>query len=259
VTHDAVLHLTMPATGSAQVAEILAALDLSMAVPLRSGPELLGGGLLGPEDSAGLRPGAADAVAAALLELGAGKALVVLDVRRQDRLMEYAHLHAVRNGSTVSFAAQFPRARDAVLDWQDLADRVEAVPGVAEVVLRPVEVFRARPAALVADLLVRVGATEPIDLPTVSAPSTFTARGVRVARTLNAHTSPEEQVLVREFVAATFPGPRAGNQFLKTRTRAAILAAYAALNRTLFRARLPEFDEGAYTDDARTDALGDKT
>jgi hypothetical protein len=192
-------------------------------------------GELGPQDATGLRPGAAEAVAAALAEAGADKAVVVLDVCRQDRLMEYAHLHAVRHGSARSFAEQFPYFRKPVLDWADLADRIEAVPGVAEVVLRPAEAYG-----------VCLGAP------------TFSARGVRVARALNAHVSPDEQVLVRQFVTENFPGPASGNQFLKPEARATILAAYAALNRALFRVRLPEFPEDAYSDDARTAALADQ-
>lgn len=282
---DAVLHLALPATGSVQISQVLGRLGLRerglavaadadldaealarcavaerdvthAGVVLLSGPALLGGGMLGPADAECLRPGAADAVAAALAELGAGKARVVIDVRRQDRLMEHAHLHAVRHGSSVSFAEQFPQAQEPVLDWQELADRVAAVPGVAEVVLRPVETFRARPELLAADLVFLTGVVEPVVVaPAVPVPPTFSARGVLVARALNEHVGPEEQALVREFVAENFPGPPAGNQFLRAQTRAAILAAYAALNRTLFRARLPDLPEDAYLDDAHTAAL----
>ena len=284
---DAVLHLALPATGSVQISQVLGRLGLrerGLAVVtdadvdaaelarravaerdathaeavLLSGPALLGGGTLGPADAERLRPGAADAVAAALAGLGADKARVVIDVRRQDRLMEHAHLHAVRHGSSVPFAEQFPQAQQPVLDWQELADRVAAVPGVAEVVLRPVETFRARPELLAADLVVLTGVVEPVVAPAVPVPPTFSARGVRVARALNEHVRPEEQVLVREFVAENFPGPPAGNQFLRAQTRAAILAAYAALNRTLFRARLPDLPEDAYLDDARTAALASR-
>jgi hypothetical protein len=284
---DAVLHLALPATGSVQISDVLGRLSLrerGLAVAadpiddvaelarraaaerdatgaqlvLLSGPALLGGGPLGPDDARCFRPGAADAVATALAGVGAGRARVVLDVRRQDRLMEHAHLHAVRNGSAVPFAEQFPRADEPVLDWQDLADRVAAVPGVAEVVLRPVEAFRARPDLLAADLVGRTGLAEPVAVPAVQFPPTFSARGVRVARALNAHVRPEEQGLVRDFVAENFPGPPVGNQFLRAQTRARILAAYAAVNRTLFRARLPELPEDAYTDDVRTAALASR-
>ena len=169
--------------------------------------------------------------------------------------MEHAHLDAVRKGSAVPFDEQFPRAGDPVLDWHDLAGRVADVPGVAEVVLRPVEAFAARPDRLAADLLIRAGAREPVTPARVPDPPTFSARGVRVACALNAHLLPGEQALVRDFVATNFPGPRSGNQFLRPQTRARILAAYAAVNRALFRARLPEFPEDAYADDARTAAL----
>jgi len=205
---EALLHLTLPADASA--------------------PDVLGWDTLGPQDADGLRPGAADAVASALADLGADKARVLLDICRQDRLMEYAHLRAVGHGSTVSFAEQFPYFRAPVLDWADLAERIAAVPGVIEVTLRPAQVH---------------------------ASPTYSARGVKVLRALNAHVTPEEQALVRAFVAENFPGPPSGNQFLKPARRAQILAAYAAVNRALFRAWLPALPEDAYSDDVRTAAL----
>lgn len=205
---EALLHLTLPADSSA--------------------PDLLDWHTLGPQDAGGLRPGAADAVAGALADLGADKARVVLDICRQDRLMEYAHLRALGEGSTLRFAEQFPYFRAPVLDWADLAERIAAVPGVIEVTLRPAEVHLS---------------------------PTYSARGVKVLRALNAHITPEERPLVRAFVAENFPGPPSGNQFLKPGRRAEILAAYAAGNRALFRTWLPDLDEDAYSDDARTAAL----
>ncbi len=104
---------------------------------------------LGVDDSERLGPGAVEAVSARLRDLGASEVRVVLDVRRQDRLMEHAHLQLIRAGGTGEFVEQFPAP--TVLDWADLAERVAAVPGVAEVVLRPVEGFGERPVALAAD------------------------------------------------------------------------------------------------------------
>jgi hypothetical protein len=63
---------------------------------------------------------------------------------------------------------------------------------------------------------------------------------------------------VRAFVAQTFPGPPSGNQFLKPARRAEILAAYAAVNRALFRTWLPDLDQDAYSDDVRTAALASR-
>ncbi len=230
MNHDLVVFLGMPATGSDRT---LARAHIDPGVAVLNDPHLLGGEPLGPADAERLRPQAEANLAAALAQRGATDARVLLPIRRQDHLMEFAHLHAVRAGSAVPFAEQFPHPRNPTLDWADLAARLAGVPGVALVELLPVEV-----------------APEP------APPVTYSARGIRVARSLNGHLeSDAERDLVASFVAEHFPGRPTGNQFLSAATRARVLEAYAAVNRRLFREWLPGLPEDAYLDDTHTRTL----
>ena len=244
MSFDWIVYLGLPATGSD---DGWAPVPLHPDVPLLWGADLLGPEPLGPADSERLRPGAAAALGAALASLRAVDARVVLPIRRQDHLMEYAHLHAVRAGSASPFAEQFPYSRDSVLDWGDLAARLCEVRGVSRVDLVPVE---ANPAAAVFDALVDAGHVGGECVAGDPAPvSTYSARGIRVARALNAHVASDaERDLVREFVAATFPGPPGPNLFLSAATRARVVAAYRDANRRLFREWLPEYPEDAWID-----------
>lgn len=174
--------------------------------------------------------------------LGGGPARLLLPVRRQDRLMEHAHLDLVRRGGSTTFAEQFPRPARPSLDWADLAERLAAIPGVERVDVLPLD-FGASPLQQVLGALALPSRPEPGEPPTLS------VRGIRVARSLNAHLANDtERELVRDFVASTFPGPRGPNLFLSAATRARVLAAYAAANRRLFRDWLPAYSVDAWND-----------
>lgn len=247
---ELLVYLGLPATGSDQVLPVIA--ELVGDLPVLADPALLGSEPIGPADAERLRPEAGERLRAALAEHRATRARVVLPVRRQDRLMEYAHLDEVRRGSAVPFAEQFPRPRHPSLDWGDLARRLSEVPGVEDVVVSPLECSTDPVQAFIAG----AGVLGPWDHPAPPAPPTYSARGIRVARALNAHLVDDaERALVREFVAAQFPGPIEGNQFLSAGTRSRILNAYAAANRRLFRDWLPGLPSDAWLDDTRTARL----
>jgi hypothetical protein len=257
---DLTLHLTLPATGGGAVWQGLAGPGLlapTGTAPTGT-PVRLAGAWLDEHQLRGGRafcPDAAAVVRDRLRSLGANSARVVLDVRRQDRLMEHAHLAEVRSGGVGSFAEQFTDPTTPVLDWGELAERIAAVPAVAELVVRPVELYAEWPGQLAAHLLRCAGLTEVAPVPAAGEP-TYTDRGIRVARAMNAHlVSDAERVLVREFVAGLFPGPETGNLFLDDAARAGVLAGYAEVNRKMFRTWLPELPEDAYLDDDRTAAL----
>jgi hypothetical protein len=250
---DVVVHLSLPATGGVEVWRALEGARSAERGLLEAC--LVADDDLGPADTPVLRPHAPTVLAKALAAVGASRARVVLDVRRQDRLMEYAHLHSVRVGGSVPFVEQFPMPEDPVFDWSDLAARVASVPGVAQVVVRPLEAFAEHPELLAADL-VRLAGLPDIRPTAVVAPTTWTNRGIQVARALNPHLCSEaERTLSRDFLSTNFPGPASGNQFLRAGLRTRILAAYEPINRKLFRTWLPELPEDSYLDDDRTAVL----
>jgi hypothetical protein len=265
--HDLTLHLSLPATGGTALWRALSGPAMESAGVLAPGrspsggaPVRLAGTWLGPtelgsSDVVRFRPDAEAAVAERLAALGASGARVVLDVRRQDRLMEHAHQGQVRSGAVTSFAEQFEQPLVPVLDWGTLAERITAVPGVAAVVLRPVELFAAWPGQLAGHLL-RLAGISGVPTAPADAPANYTDRGLLVARAMNAHVvSDAERELVQEFVASLFPAPEAGNLFLDEQLRTGVLAGYAEVNRRMFRTWLPELPEDAYLDDERTAAL----
>jgi hypothetical protein len=265
--HDLTLHLSLPAAGGVPLwralsgpamdaAGVLApGRDRSGGAPVRLAGTWLGETELGSSDAGRFRPDAEAAVAERLTGLSASGARVVLDVRRQDRLMEHAHLSLVRSGAVCSFREQFGQPRTPELDWGELAERIAAVPGVAEVTIRPVELFAEWPGQLAAHLL-RVAGIPGVTPGPARAAANYTDRGILVARAMNAHVaSAAERELVTEFVASLFPGPETGNLFLDDVLRTGVLAGYAEVNRKMFRSWLPELPEDAYLDDDRTAAL----
>jgi hypothetical protein len=265
--HDLTLHLALSATGGTPLWRALSGPPMASAgvlapgrlqsggTPVRLAGTWLGGAELGPSDAGRFRAEAQAVVAERLAALGASRARVVLDVRRQDRLMEHAHLGLVRSGAVCSFTEQFSRPQTPALDWGELAERIAAVSGVAEVVVRPVELFAEWPGQLAAHLL-RLAGISGIQPGPAVAPANYTDRGLLVARAMNAHVvSDAERALVAEFVASLFPGPETGNLFLDEQLRAEVLVGYAEVNSKMFRKWLPELPEDAYLDDDRTAAL----
>lgn len=203
-----VVYFGVPATGSDRVLPVI-------------GDDVIVGG----------DPFAAEAVDA-LRDLAAVR--VLLPVRRQDRYMEHAHLDAVRRGSAVPFAEQFPRPKEPTLDWAAVAERLSAVRGVEQVDVLPLDTDD--------DAVARA-----LGVTLLEPPPTYSARGIRVARALNAHLETDaERALVRDFVTATFPGRTGPDQFLSAATRARVVEAYAEANRRLFRDWLPGYPETAW-------------
>ncbi|MGQ0845165.1 MAG: hypothetical protein ACT4QF_13640 [Sporichthyaceae bacterium] len=230
-----IVYLGLAATGLEQVAGLLPEHVLA-------GEHLLGAEPLGVADADRLRPDAVPALTAALA--GATGVRLLLPVRRQDRLMEHAHLAEVRRGGSTPFAEQFPNPKDPVLDWAELAERLSGVPGVERVEVLPLDPdLDLGHGAWVDALSELVGPAEGL----FDRPPTYSARGIRVARAMNGHLETDaERALVREFVAATFPGPSGPDLFLSAATRARVVEAYRSANRRLFRDWLPGYPETAW-------------
>lgn len=183
-----------------------------------------------PFDDAALGP-MRDAVAAT----PADQVRLVVHVRRQDRLLALSYLDLVEAGSTASFAELFPHAAEPVLDYGALLDRLGALPRVAGVEVRPVEVARSDPADH------RV----------------YTSKGLQIALAMNPHLDTEaERRKVRTFLREHFADPAAGGDgVLDPTVRQNILDAYSGMNRTLFRTWMPDLPEDAYTSAAATQEM----
>jgi hypothetical protein len=224
---------------------------------------LLGEGPIGLRDAHTFRPYAERALGQVVAALSPTRARVLLHTHRQDRLMELAHLERIGEGSTEPFADQFPSAATSVFDYGALLARLAAVPGVDEVVARPVELADAGVHAFVNDVLGLLGLQDRVDLYAIGSdvwpqPPVYTEQGARLALALHPLASGRrEHDLIRGFLQRRYLATEAGAADLLDRgTRERILAAYREANERLFREHMLGLPADGYADDTRTFDLG---
>jgi hypothetical protein len=234
--------------------------------PLRtivSSNRLLGVGDVGRRDAEQFRPYAAPATAQVIKALSARRVQVVLYTQRQDRLMELTYLQRMRTGRAHAFEEEFPGCFEPRFDYLELIDRLRTVPGVADVVVRPVELVDAGQHAFVNDFLGLVGLENRLDLNAMGLdpwpyPPGYSARGARLALALTPlmDTRTEHRRL-RGFVWDNYSArERYDTDFLDRDVRRRILDSYAERNRELFRTHLPDLPVESYSDDPSTFGLG---
>ena len=189
---------------------------------------------LRPPGPAPFDDAALEAIAAAVAATPAEQLRLVVHVRRQDWLLELSYLQAVENGVTGSFDSLFPSAAQPVVDYDWLLGRLAALPGVAEVHARPVELTDA----------------DRVDT------RVYSARGVELAQAMAPHLdTAEDRRKVSQFLREHFAAASAGPPFLSDSAREAILAAYSDANRALFRTWMPDLPEDGYTSVAATQEM----
>ena len=190
--------------------------------------------------------------------LAPARVSIVLILRRQDRALEFDHLHDVLDGGSAGFETRREQP-DPGLDYLALAEALAALPGVQRVHLLPLELSCGAPERLAGQLLAAVGLGEQIDLrrvPSLSPDPVVTARGLTIARAMNAEVSAaDEHRLIRDYVLKGFPTEPDQFRLLEDAERQHLLAGYAERNRQLFGRFLPEADPDAYRDDPGTETL----
>lgn len=207
------------------------------------------------------RPFAVPSIAQVIRAVGPPSARLVLYVRRQDRLMEACYLRALQNGGTHRFDQQFPRRFEPVLDYDELVERLERIPEVADVRVRPFELVGSSALALVHDLVSALGLAGRLDLTDVDGDLVpyrlYSRRAAGIAVDVNPYLdSPRERRLVRKFLTEQFPGTDdASTRLLPAADRRQIVEAYAAANRGLFERRMPDLAADAYEREEATAEL----
>ena len=189
---------------------------------------------------------------------GARRVRIVYAARRQDRLMELAHLVEVMSGREATFAEQFPYRFRPVVDHGALVARLGALPAVTDVRVELIESVRGGRAAAVDEVLDAVGLRGRLDLPAdaeLPLQPVYSARGMRIARAMNPHLDwSEERALVREFLLERFAtDDDAQTRFLRHEMRARILAAHDEVNRAFLAAYRPDLPADTYAGDAATE------
>lgn len=224
-----------------------------------SSDHLLGSRNIDARDERVFRPLAVPSVAQMVRAVGHPPARLVLYVRRQDRLMEACYLRALQNGGTRPFGRQFPRRFEPVLDYHELIERLEALPEVADVRVRPFELVASSAPRYAHDFLSAVGVSGNLDLSPVGEDlrpyRLYSNRAAAIALDVNRHLgSQRERRLVRDFLIEHFPGTDdASTRLLTTDERRRVLEAYATVNRRLFERSMPSLPPDGYrTDEATT-------
>jgi hypothetical protein len=169
----------------------------------------------------------------------------------------------MRTGRAHAFEEEFPGCFEPRFDYLELIDRLRTVPGVADVVVRPVELVDAGQHAFVNDFLGLVGLENRLDLNAMGLdpwpyPPGYSARGARLALALTPlmDTRTEHRRL-RGFVWDNYSArERYDTDFLDRDVRRRILDSYAERNRELFRTYLPDLPVESYSDDPSTFGLG---
>lgn len=226
-----------------------------------SSDHLLGRRNVGRHDEGQFRPFAVPSLAQVAAAVGAPAVRVLLYVRRQDRLMEACHLRALQNGGTQRFEQHFPRRTEPLLDYGELIERLEGVPAVDVVRVRPFELAASSAPAYAHDFLSALGLADDVDLAGVGADSPpyrlYSRRAAAIALDVNRHLdSQRERRLVRDFLIEQLPGADDDStRLLPADERQAVLDAYAAVNRRLFERWMGDLDPDGYTSDEATSRL----
>lgn len=230
-----------------------------------SSDRLLGRRTVGPADADLLRPWAEPAISQLVKASGASSVRIILQIRRQDRLMERCYQDQIRIGGWHEFAEQFPYGERLVLDYRALLARLRAIPGITSLTVQPAELATVSEIAVAQNFLALAGISEPIRLHqglrnqwTPMPPTAYTALGLTIAVALNQHLDTDvERARVRRFLSNRHPATTDEDaRFLPDETRADIVARYRQANEQLFASELPELPADSYSTDAGTEALG---
>lgn len=236
--------------------------DTDVPIVITSDDAFLGEGAIGLADRDQFRPDAADSLARAVHVFPGREVRVVLYTHRQDRLMEFSWLRQLVTSRMATFSDTFPQRFEPVLDYRDLVRRLVEVPGVREVIVRPVEIADAGTHAFVDDFLGLVALQGMLDLDPIRAditphPMTLTGRGAALAADLHPHLAdePGELALLHDLGGA-FAGMDVPGEVLNDTDRRRIIETYRESNTALFAEYAPGIPANCYDDDIATFELG---
>lgn len=204
---------------------------------------------------------AVPAVAQAIRALGPSRVQLVLYTRRQDRLMEFCYLREVQKGRAHTFGRQFPHRFQPVLNYHELLARLEGLPEMEDLRVRPFELVGSSAARYAGDFLTALGLDGQLDLAPLGTDLTpyrvYSRQALRIALEINPLLESErDRRLVRDFLVERFPGTdEESTRFLPTYERARILDSYAQVNRDLFERYMPDLPAHTYANDEATGRL----
>jgi len=242
---------------AARCREVLDATGRSPKSLLMSNETLVG--RLAPDFGAVFRPRAESAIEHVLEAFEPEHTTLILYVRRQDSLLESQYMQKIHAGEVIPFNKWAKASlRRPYIRFSELADRLQSIPTVDSLVVRPFETIKAGPDRFMAELLGRVGVRGGLDKMDFAASNpSYTAPALEAALAINGFLEKKEQVrATRKFLKKLFPrGEYPPPELFSAAERREVLEMYEHDNRELFRKHIPEAAEDAYLSDAGTDAL----
>jgi hypothetical protein len=187
---------------------------------------------------------------------------VAIYTRRQDRLIESCYLWEIQKGLSHSVHKQFPYLGEPVLHYFDLVRRLQSIPEVGSIRVRPFEMIRAGSLAYLDDFLINLdmqGALDFSDFDTNPAENlSYSQRALDIALTINPSLDTKKQKdAVRRFLKRHFTvddyGPA---RILTDEERTNMIDMYRPDNERLFATYMPDLPVDGYSSEANTRQLG---
>ncbi|MBE7187922.1 hypothetical protein [Jatrophihabitans endophyticus] len=192
-----------------------------------------------------------DEVGSVIERSGGRRVRILFSPERQDRLLERSYRDAVAGGYAGTFAERYPRAAEPLLDYGPIARALEALPGVADLQVVPLEYVAAGQIAYVGALLDTLECDRPIDLrplATWRVPREYGPRGMGIALAMAPHLDTDaDRQKVAKYVMSRFSVPvGASPRILPGPDRQAIVHAYRPANRKFFADHAPALSTSSY-------------
>lgn len=188
---------------------------------------------------------------------------VALYTRRQDRLIESCYLWEIQKGLSHDVREQFPYLDEPVLRYFDLVRRLQSIPEVGSIRVRPFEMIRAGSLAYLDDFLVNLGIQGALDFSEFesdpAANLSYSQKALDLALAINSSLDTKKQRdAVRRFLKRHFTvddyGPA---RILTEEQRANMIEMYRPDNERLFATYMPDLPVDSYSTEENTKALGD--
>lgn len=187
---------------------------------------------------------------------------VAIYTRRQDRLIESCYLWEIQKGLAHSVREQFPYLDEPVLHYFDLVRRLQSIPEVGSMRVRPFEMIRAGSLAYLDDFLINLGLQGEIGFSSFDGnPAenlSYSQRALDIALTISPHLDTKKQRdAVRRFLKRQFTvddyGPA---RIITDEQRSAMIEMYRPDNERLFATYMPDLPVESYSSEAETRQLG---
>ncbi|MFC2177100.1 hypothetical protein ACFLRH_01645 [Actinomycetota bacterium] len=247
---------------SREIETVVAATGEPVRQLLISNERMVGARMPSEGDTPVFRPVAVPSTRQIIEILNPDSTHVAIYTRRQDRLIESCYLWEIQKGLSHTVHKQFPYLDEPVLHYFDLVRRLQSIPEVGSIRVRPFEMIRAGSLAYLDDFLINLdmqGALDFSEFDTNPAENlSYSQRALDIALTINSSLDTKKQRdAVRRFLKRQFTvddyGPA---RIITDEERADMIDMYRPDNERLFATYMPDLPVESYSSEENTKALG---